>query len=200
LEYSSRTLELLIEALCRLPGIGAKSAQRIALHLIQEGKGEAEQLAQAILDLHNKVSSCSICFNLTEEDPCAICRDPKRDESRICVLEEPKDLLAIERTGIFRGKYHVLGGVLSPLDGIGESHLHIQELMKRMHPGISEIIIATNPTVEGELTAAYLARLLKPLSVKVTRIARGIPYGGSLEFNDMVTLSKAMEGRLEVES
>jgi len=174
LEYSSRTLESLIEALCRLPGIGAKSAQRIALHLIREGKSGAEQLAQAIMDLH--------------------------DESRICVLEEPKDLMAIERTGIFRGKYHVLGGVLSPLDGVGESHLHIQELMKRIHPGISEIIIATNPTVEGELTAAFLARLLKPLPVRVTRIARGIPYGGTLEFNDMVTLSKAMEGRLEVDS
>jgi recombination protein RecR len=190
----------LVEALCKLPGIGAKSAQRIALHLIQEGESEAEQLAQAIVDLHNKVSSCSVCFNLTEEDPCAICRDPKRDDSRICVLEEPKDLMAIERTGIFRGKYHVLGGALSPLDGVGESRLHVQELMKRMHPGISEVIIATNPTVEGELTATYLARLLKPLSVKVTRIARGIPYGGTLEFNDMVTLSKAMEGRLEVDS
>ncbi|MBN1894261.1 recombination protein RecR [bacterium] len=200
MEYSSRTLESLIEALCGLPGIGTKSAQRIALHLVQGGKNEAEHLARSIMDLHDKVSSCSVCFNLTEDDPCAICRDPKRDESRICVLEEPKDLMAVERTGIYNGKYHVLGGVLSPLDGVGESHLHIQELMKRIHPGISEIIIATNPTVEGELTASYLARLLKPMAVRVTRIARGIPYGGSLEFNDMVTLSKAMEGRLEVDS
>jgi recombination protein RecR len=198
MKYSSETLERLIEAFSRLPGIGEKSAQRIALYLLQEGREEGEKLARAIVDLEENVRNCSVCFNLTEADPCVFCRDEKRDRRTICVVEEPKDLIAIERTGGYRGQYHVLGGVLSPLDGIGEEDLRIEELLTRIHSEISEIILATNPTVEGEMTAARLATLLKPKGIRVTRIARGIPFGGSLEFNDIITVGKAIEGRVEL--
>lgn len=199
MEYGSKSLENLINAFSSLPGIGKKSAQRVALYLLQEGKNEAEHLAKTILDLHDKVGLCSICNNLTEEDPCTFCRNPERDRSVICVIEEPKDLMAIENTGGYRGLYHVLGGVLSPLDGIGEDQLHITDLVKRLDDGIQEVIIATNPTVEGEMTAAHLVKTIKPKGIKISRIARGIPYGGSLEFNDAVTVAKAMEGRMGVE-
>ncbi len=198
MEYSSQTLERLVDAFSRLPGIGEKSAQRIALHLLRESRDETEALARAILDLKEKVGRCSVCSNLTEEDPCVFCRDPHRDGHTICVVEEPKDLLAIERTGSYRGRYHVLGGVLSPLDGIGEKELHIQALLNRIDSEVKEVIVATNPTVEGEMTAAHLGKLLKSKGVKVTRIASGVPFGGSLEFNDAVTVAKALEGRVEM--
>ncbi len=199
MEYGSKSLENLIIAFSSLPGIGKKSAQRVALYLLQEGKNEAENLAKTILDLHDKVGLCSVCNNLTEDDPCTFCSNPERDQSVICVVEEPKDLMAIENTGGYRGLYHVLGGVLSPLDGIGEEQLHIADLMNRLEQNIQEVIVATNPTVEGEMTAAHLIKTIKPKGVKISRIARGIPYGGSLEFNDAVTVAKAMEGRMGVE-
>ncbi len=199
MEYTSKSLENLINAFSQLPGIGKKSAQRVALYLLEEGKHEAENLANTILELHLKVGHCSVCFNLTEDDPCLYCRDPQRHENVICIVEEPKDLMAIENTGGYRGKYHVLGGVLSPLYGIGAEQLHIKELLARIDNKITEVIIATNPTVEGEMTAAQIIKLLKEKSVKISRIARGIPYGGSLEFNDAVTVAKALEGRMQVE-
>ncbi len=199
MEYASKVLGRLIEAFSRLPGIGEKSAQRMAFYLLKQGKEESERLAKAILDLNESVGQCSICFNLTEEDPCSICSDSRRDRSIICVVEEPRDILAIERSGTYRGLYHVLGGVLSPLDGIGEDQLHVAELFSRVDKGVAEIILATNPTMEGEMTAAYLAKKLENSGVKVTRIARGIPFGGSLEFNDAITVAKALEGRVNLE-
>lgn len=198
MKYGSQTLERLVESFSRLPGIGEKSAQRIALFLLEDGREEGEKLARAIIDLKEKVGHCSVCFNLTEEDPCVTCRDTQRDHGVICVVEEPKDLLAIEKAGGYKGLYHVLGGVFSPLDGIGESNLHVDELLDRVNEDIREVIIATNPTVEGEMTAAFLAKKLKPTHVRITRIARGIPFGGALEFNDAVTVGKAMEGRVEL--
>jgi recombination protein RecR len=199
MEYPSQTLGQLIEAFSKLPGIGEKSAQRIALYLVREGHQEIESLSRAILNLKEKVRHCSICYNLTEEDPCSICRDPKRDHGTICVVEDLKDLLAIERAGGYRGLYHILGGVLSPLDGIGEEELRIRELIERIRPDLREIVVATNPTMEGEMTAGHLVKLLKPKGVKITRIARGIPFGGALEFNDAVTVAKAMDGRVEMD-
>ena len=199
MEYPSQTLAQLIEAFSRLPGIGEKSAQRIALFLLREGRQEAESLAKAILAIKDKVGRCSICHNLTEDDPCTICRDSRRDAKTICVVEDLKDLLAIERAGGYRGVYHILGGVLSPLDGIGEEDLRIKELLGRINADIREVVLATNPTMEGEMTAGRLVKLLKQKGVKVTRIARGIPFGGTLEFNDAVTVAKAMEGRVEIE-
>lgn len=198
MRYSSQTLERLIEVFSRLPGIGEKSAQRIALYLLREGREESENLANAIIDLKEKVGTCRVCFNLTEDDLCIFCRDPQRDKHTICVVEEPKDLLAIERTGGYHGLYHVLGGVLSPLEGVGEEDLRIQELMVRIDSEVKEIILATNPTVEGEMTAAHLVKRLKPKGVRVTRIARGVPFGGALEFNDAITVAKAIEGRVEL--
>lgn len=197
MNYSSKSLERLIEAFNRLPGIGTKSAQRMALHLLETSRDECETLSKAIMDLKDMVGHCSVCFNLTEDEVCDICRDVRRNQNVICVVEEPKDLLAIERTVGFRGVFHVLGGALSPLEGVKESDLRIRELMARIDDQIEEVILATNPTVEGEMTAAHLGRLLKG-RVKVSRIARGIPYGGALEFNDAVTVAKAMEGRIDL--
>ncbi len=198
LEYSSQILSKIVEAFSRLPGIGEKSAQRIALFLLKEDRHDVERLANAILDLKEKVGQCSVCFNLTESDPCRFCQDVQRDQQTICVVEEPKDILAIEKAGGYRGQYHVLGGVLAPLDGIGEEDIRIKELLTRIQPPVREVILATNPTVEGEMTAAHLVKLLKPKGVKITRIARGIPFGGSLEFNDAVTIAKSIEGRAEM--
>ena len=197
MNYSSKSLERLVEAFNRLPGVGVKSAQRMALHLLETSREECEALAKAILDLKDLVGRCKTCFNLTESETCDICTDARRNHRLICVVEEPKDLLAIERTAIYRGVFHVLGGALSPLEGVGEVNLRIRELLLRAEEGVDEVIMATNPTVEGEMTAAHLARLLKG-KVKVTRIARGIPYGGALEFNDAVTVAKAMEGRVDL--
>lgn len=192
------SLEKLIEEFSKLPGIGKKTAQRMAFHILKSNKEAAETLAQALLDVKEKVGYCSACFNITEEDPCSICKDQKRDRSTICVVEEANDVVALERTNQYKGLFHVLGGVLSPLDGIGPDDLKIKELLARLKgKRIKEVILATNPNTEGEATAIYMAKLIKPLGVKVTRIARGIPAGGDLEYADQVTLANAIEGRIE---
>jgi len=198
--YSSRFLELLIEELVRLPSVGQKSAQRLALHLMRVPQEEALRLADAIRAAREKVGYCSVCGLFSEEDPCLIDRDPQRDPQLVCVVEQPADVLAFERTGSFRGRYHVLGGAHSPLAGIQPEDLRIRELIERMRTEpIQEIILATNPNVAGEATALYLSRLLAPLGVKVTRIARGVPMGSDLEYSDQVTLARALEGRREFE-
>ncbi len=194
---TSESVERLIDELSKMPGIGRKTAQRITFYILKENKDEAQSLAQAILDVKEKVKYCSICFNITEADPCWICLDEKRDKTSICVVEEANDVLALERTGEYKGLYHVLGGALSPLDGIGPDNLRIKELLSRLRENVKEVILATNPNVEGEATAIYLSKLIKPLGVKVTRIACGLPVGGDLEFADQVTLTKAIEGRME---
>jgi recombination protein RecR len=189
----------LIESLRRLPGIGAKSAQRLAFHLLKAPAEEAHALADAIVAAKEKVSICRRCFNVAEGELCSYCRDTRRDESLVCVVEEPGDIVAVERTQEYRGRYHVLGGHISPIDGIGPDELRIRELVQRVGEGaIKEVIIATNPTVEGEATAIYLANLLKPLGLRVTRIASGLPVGGDLEYADEVTLGRALEGRREI--
>jgi recombination protein RecR len=183
----------------KLPGVGPKTAQRLTFFLLKRPAGEVRELADALTQLKERIVHCSVCFNVTENDPCRICRDPGRDSRALCIVEEPNDLLAIERTGEFRGRYHVLLGALSPLDGIGPEDLKVRELLTRLEAGpVAEIILATNPSVEGEATAIYLAKLLKPFGVRITRIARGLPVGGDLEYADEVTLSKALEGRKEM--
>jgi len=192
------SLEKLVEQFSKFPGIGKKTAQRMAFFVLKERKEETEALAQAILDVKNKVGYCSVCFNITEEDPCSICRDEKRDRSIICVVEEANDVVALEKTNQYHGLFHVLGGVLSPLDGVGPDELKIKELLSRLKDGeVKEVIIATNPNTEGEATAIYLSKLIKPLNTKVTRIARGLPAGGDLEYADQITLANALEGRVE---
>ena len=191
-------LARLITEFKRLPGIGQKSAQRIAFHVLRAAREDAEHLSQAILDVKDKLGLCRICNNITDTDLCQFCRDSNRDPKVVCVVEEPHNIVGIETTRQFEGRYHVLHGALSPLRGIGPDALKIKGLVERIGQGeIAEVIVATNPTVEGEATAVYLARLLKPLGVKVTRIAMGIPVGSDLEFADEVTISKAMEGRRE---
>jgi recombination protein RecR len=196
--YTSEALQKLIEEFSRLPGIGRKSAQRIALYILKRPREEVARMAEALVNLKDRTSYCSICSNITEQDPCAICSSPKRDHRTICVVEEPSDVIALEKTNEFKGLYHVLGGSLSPLDGIGPEELKIRELLARVPGEVGEIILALNPNVEGEATTIYLTRLLKPLGVKVSRIARGIPVGGNLEFADEATLTRALEGRVEV--
>lgn len=196
MKYSSKVLERVITSFSKLPGIGEKSAQRIALYLLQEDRLHGEALAQSVLDLYQNIGYCSVCFNLTENEVCEICSNPKRDHSTICVVNEHKDLLAIERTGQYNGVYHVLGGMLSPLDGVEEKDLKINELIKRINSDIEEVILAINPTVEGEMTNSRLFTLMEKKNVKVTRIARGIPFGACLEFNDNVTITKALEDRV----
>jgi recombination protein RecR len=192
-------LARLITEFKRLPGIGQKSAQRIAFHLLRAARDEAEHLAAAIIDVKDKLGLCRICNNISESDLCLYCRDANRDPKVVCVVEEPHNIVGIETTRQFEGRYHVLHGALSPLRGVGPEALKIKGLVERIGEGeIQEVIVATNPTVEGEATAVYLARLLKPLGVKVTRIAMGIPVGSDLEFADEVTISKAMEGRREM--
>ena len=188
----------LIEELQRLPGIGPKSAQRLAFHLLRTPREDAGRLADAVRDVKERVSYCSVCNNITDADPCGYCRNDQRDHKVICVVEEPQNVSAIERTRDFKGVYHVLMGALSPLQGIGPDDLKIRSLLARVTTGVAEVILATNPNVEGEATALYLARLLKPLGVKVTRIAMGVPVGSDLEYADEVTLHKALEGRREV--
>jgi len=191
-------LNELIRELAKLPGIGLKSATRIAFWLLRRPKEDSIEFAHILERSIANLRFCSICFNITSTDPCAICQDPTRDRSTICVVEEPNDLFAIEATGAYKGLYHVLGGVLSPLDGIAPENLHIKELIDRLKGGdVKEIIIATNPDAEGDGTAIYLAKILKPIGVKITRIARGLPTGGDLEFSDPTTLGKAIEGRRE---
>ena len=198
--YSSKYLERLVEELTRLPSIGQKSAQRLALHLLRAPREEALALADAIRAMRERVGFCRICGNFTEEDPCLLCSDPQRDAAVVCVVEQPGDVMAFERTAQFKGRYHVLGGALSPLDGTHPDSLRIRELLERLRSGeIQEVILATNPNVAGEATALYLSRLLAPLGVRVTRIARGVPMGSDLEYSDQVTLARALEGRRDVE-
>jgi len=195
----AKPIDHLIEALARLPGIGRKTASRLAFHILRSSPSEAQQLARAILDVKEKIRLCSICFNLTDEDPCRICQDERRAREVLCVVEGPNDLMAIENTGDFNGRYHVLHGTISPLEGIGPDDLKIRELLERLQKEqISEVILATNPTVEGGATALYLSNLIKPFSIKVTRIAYGIPMGSEIEYSDGMTLSKALEGRREI--
>ena len=189
----------LVEQLQKLPGIGAKGAQRLAFHILKNTRDEAERLCEAIRDVKERVTYCSTCNNITDQDPCAYCTSASRDQRVICVVEEPQNVSVVEKTREFRGLYHVLMGTLSPLQGVGPDDLKIQGLLTRVgNGGVEEIILATNPTVEGEATALYLARLLKPLGVRVTRIAMGIPVGSDLEYADEVTMTRAMEGRREV--
>lgn len=189
----------LIAELTKLPGIGPKSAQRLAFHLLFQPRDEVRVLAESIWRARERVRPCSVCSNLTDRDPCAICSDPNREESTLCVVEHPRDVHAMERMREFRGRYHVLQGVISPMDGVGPDDLTIKALLSRLEDGgITEVILATNPTVEGEATALYLARLLKPTAIRVTRIARGLPEGGDLDYVDEITLSRAFEGRREL--
>jgi recombination protein RecR len=197
--YYPEPVGRLIDAFQKLPGVGPKTAQRLTFFLLKRPVEEVAGLAEALIQLKARIVHCTACFNVTEEDPCRICRDPGRDARVLCVVEEPNDLLALERTGEFRGRYHVLLGALSPLDGIGPEDLKVRELLTRLETErAEEVILATNPSVEGEATAIYLAKLLKPLAVRITRIARGLPVGGDLEYADEVTLSKALEGRKEM--
>lgn len=189
----------LLEELERLPGIGPKSAQRIAYWLLTAETADADRLASAITEVKRTIHFCPVCFNFAQEELCGVCGDPQRDRASICVVEEPRDLVAVDRTGEFRGVYHVLQGAISPIDGIGPERLRVRELIDRLAPGeITEVVVATNPNVEGETTALYLARLIKPLGIKVTRIASGLPVGGDLEYADEVTLGRALEARREM--
>ena len=186
----------LIDALGQLPGIGPKSAQRIAFHLLDAPVEDVEHLASTLREVKARVKFCDICFNVSEDERCRMCRDPRRDQSAICVVEESKDVMAVERTREFRGLYHVLGGSISPIDGRGPSDLHIRELCMRLGDGtVQEVILATDPNVEGEATASYLSRLLLPMGVRVSRLASGLPVGGDLEYADEVTLGRALDGR-----
>jgi len=195
----AKPIDQLIEALTRLPGIGRKTAARLAFHILRSSLSDAQALARAILDVKEKIRLCSICFNLTDEDPCRICQDEHRNTEILCVVEGPNDLIAIENTGVFHGRYHVLHGTLSPLEGVGPEDIKVRELMERLRrEKIVEVILATNPTVEGGATALYLTDQIRPLGIKVTRIAYGIPMGGEIEYSDGMTLSKALEGRREI--
>ena len=196
MRYYPRPLARLIEELEKMPGVGPKTAQRLALHLLRRSPEEARGLAAAVLEVKEKIRACATCFNYTEEEQCAICGDPRRDQGTICVVAEVRDLIAMENTGEFRGLYHVLGGLISPMDDVGPEALTIRELLGRLGSGeVKEVVIATNPVVEGDATALYLARLIKPLEVKVTRIALGLPVGGDLDYADQVTIARALEGR-----
>jgi len=195
----AKPIDHLIEALTKLPGVGRKTASRLAFHILRRSSSEAQELARAILDVKEKIHLCSICFNLTDEEPCQICRDERRNSAILCVVEGPNDLIAIENTGEFHGRYHVLHGTIAPLEGVGPGDIKVKELLNRFRGGeVAEVILATNPTVEGGATALYLTDLIKPLGVKVTRIAYGIPVGGEIEYADGMTLSKALEGRREI--
>jgi recombination protein RecR len=190
----------LIDELGRLPGVGPKSAQRIAFHLLAAEQPDVERLASTLIRVKNEVRFCTICGNVAESDECRICSDPRRDPSVICVVEEPKDVVAVERTREFRGKYHVLGGAISPIDGIGPDDLRIRELLARLRDGVvTELILATDPNLEGEATATYLARMINPMGLTVTRLASGLPVGGDLEYADEVTLGRAFSGRRRVD-
>ena len=186
----------LIQVLTKLPGVGEKTASRLAFHILGSPEEYARELSQAVMDVKEKIRLCSNCLNITEDDPCRLCQDTSRTDEIICVVEEPNDLYAIEKTGAFNGKYHVLHGVISPLDGIGPEEIRIAELLERLKSGkVKEVILATNPVVEGDATALYLSEQIKPLGIRVTRIARGIPVGGDLEYTDGATLTDALRGR-----
>ncbi len=191
-------VDRLIQELNRLPGVGPKSAQRLAYHLLRTSDEQTKMLANAILSVKQKTKLCSTCFNITDTDPCPICRNPQRTRSQVCIVEQPQDILALEHTRIYNGLYHVLHGAISPTEGIGTNDIRINELMERLKAGsVSEVILATNPTLEGEQTAMYLNKIILPLGIKVTRLARGLPFGTELEYADDVTLTRAIEGRQE---
>ncbi|MDA8212909.1 MAG: recombination mediator RecR [Clostridia bacterium] len=197
--YYAEPVAKLIEELAKLPGIGPKTAQRLAFHLLNSPREEGVALARAIVEAKDKTRYCSVCCNITEQDPCHVCTDTARKRGILCVVEEPRDVVALEKTREFKGLYHVLHGAISPMDGIGPENLRIKELLGRMGDGtVQEVVLATNPNVEGEATAMYIARLLKPMGIKVTRIAHGLPVGGDLEYADEVTLIRAFEGRREI--
>jgi recombination protein RecR len=199
METTPRSVSRLIDEFHRLPGIGPKTAQRLTFFLLRAPRVQVDQLSDAIRDLRDKITTCAVCQNIAEENPCTICRDEARDHSLICVVEEPLDLVAIERTREYRGVYHVLHGAISPVEGIGPEDLRIKELLERLRRGrVQEVLLATNPNLEGEATAMYLERLIKPLGIRLTRLARGLPVGGDLEYADEVTLTRALEGRREV--
>jgi len=196
---TAKPIARLIEEFNKLPGIGPKSAQRLTYYILRAPAVEAEALADAIRTVKEKVALCSVCYNITDTDPCSICQDSERDHSVICIVEEPIDIIPLERTTKFKGLYHVLHGVLSPSDGIGPEELKTRELLARLNGGsVTEVILATNPNVEGEATAMYLQRLIAPLGLRITRLARGLPYGGDLEYADDVTIARALEGRQEM--
>jgi recombination protein RecR len=199
MSYYAEPIARLLEELERLPGIGPKSAQRLAFHILKGDDASARRLADALIEVKRQIHFCARCFNFASEDLCEYCADSGRDTSIICVVEEPRDVVAVERTGEFRGVYHVLQGAISPIDGIGPDQLKARELIDRLADGtVTEVVMATNPNVEGETTALYLSRLIKPLGIKVTRIASGLPVGGDLEFADEVTLGRALEARREM--
>lgn len=185
----------LVQELSRLPGIGEKTATRLAFHLVRGNRQQVLDLAQALVDVTDKIRLCSICTNMTEQDPCSLCSDPRRDPEMICVVATPSDVIAIDRGGHFRGRYHVLHGLLSPLEGIGPDDIRVAELVRRLDGSVREVIIATSPSVDGEATAMYVARVIKPLGVKVSRIATGLPVGGELEYSDQATIARALAGR-----
>ncbi len=192
------TIRRLIQELNKLPGIGPKSAQRLAYYLLRAPEEEARLLSDAILSMKQKVKLCSVCFNMTESDPCTLCQGDQRDHTRVCIVEQPQDILAIEHTGIYKGLYHVLHGAISPTEGVGVSDIRVKEILERLRSNpLEEVILATNTTLEGEQTAMYLSRLIAPQGIKVTRLARGLPYGSELEYADDITLTRAIEGRQE---
>lgn len=197
--YYAGPVQNLIEELSKLPGIGPKSAQRLAFHILKIPPEEAKKLASALVAVKEQIKFCTVCFNVTDQELCEYCRDPRRDDSTLCVVEESKDVIAMEKTGEFKGRYHVLQGAVSPIDGIGPEDIRVRELLARLQIGkIEEVVVATNPNIEGEATAMYLAKLIKPLGIKVTRIASGLPVGGDLEYADEVTLGRALQGRREI--
>ena len=199
MENYSEPIDRLINEFSKLPGVGRKTAQRLAFHVINMSENDVMGLSKALIDVKQEIKYCSVCCNISDSDICPICSNNHRDSSTICVVEDPRDVAAMERTKDFNGKYHVLNGVISPLDGVGPEMLNIKELIGRLGDGIvKEIIMATNPTIEGEATAMYISRLVKPMGIKVTRIAHGLPVGGDLEYADDVTISKALEGRREI--
>ena len=198
-KYNVVPLQKLIEQFERLPGIGSKSAQRLAYHVLNMPKEQAKEFSDAIIDAHEKIRRCEVCCNFSDQDKCPVCRSETRDRTTICVVETPRDASAIEGTGEYKGTYHVLHGVISPLNGIGPDQLTVKQLLSRLNNGeVQEVIMATNPTVEGEATAMYISRLLKPLGIRITRLAYGIPVGGDLEYADDITLARALEGRSEL--
>lgn len=199
MENYSEPIDRLINEFSKLPGVGRKTAQRLAFHVINMNENDVKGLAKALVDVKQEIKYCSVCCNISDSDLCPICSNSHRDASTICVVEDPRDVAAMERTKDYNGKYHVLNGVISPLDGVGPEMLNIKELISRLGDGqVKELIMATNPTIEGEATAMYISRLVKPMGVKVTRIAHGLPVGGDLEYADDVTISKALEGRREI--
>lgn len=198
MDFYPVAIEKLIEEFTKLPGVGKKTAQRLTLHVLNLPKDEVEEFASALVKARGTIKYCSVCGNFTDSDPCAICSNPSRDKSQICVVEQPKDIMTMEKVKDYNGVYHVLHGNISPMQGRGPQDIRLRELVARMNGNIKEIIVATNPNIEGEATAMYISKILKPLDVKVTRIAAGIPVGGDLEYADEITLSKALEGRKEI--